>query len=160
NAFGSRIMVRGFLLNNELTDFSFLPRDQGRPVANRVEGGKRPLSAMAPTLVFDGKGELALALGSAGGSAIITDVAKTVLAVIDWRMDLGHAMALPNIGNRNGPTDIEARPDTVALAAALAARGHVIRLNQRASGLAGIAVTPRGLEAAADPRREGAGAGD
>lgn len=160
NSFGSRIMVRGFLLNNELTDFSFLPRDQGRPVANRVEGGKRPLSAMAPTLVFDGKGELALALGSAGGSAIITDVAKTVLAVIDWRMGLGHAMALPNIGNRNGPTDIEARPDTVALAAALAARGHVIRLNQRASGLAGIAVTPRGLEAAADPRREGAGAGD
>jgi len=160
NVFGARIMVRGFLLNNELTDFSFVPEDHGRPVANRIEAGKRPLSAMAPTLVFDAKGALELALGSAGGSLIITDVAKTILAIIDWQDGIGAAFALPNIGNRNGATDLEAGPDSAALAAALAARGHDIRLNHRPSGLAGILVTRQGLEGAADARREGSVLGD
>jgi gamma-glutamyltranspeptidase / glutathione hydrolase len=160
NAFGSRILVDGFLLNNELTDFSFRPEVEGRAVANRVEPGKRPLSAMAPTLVFDRDGRLALVVGSAGGPAIINDVAKTVIAVIDWGYDLEAAMALPNAGNRNGPTEIEAGPGTAALATALTALGHQVQVNDRPSGLTGIRVTARGLEGAADPRREGAALGD
>jgi gamma-glutamyltranspeptidase / glutathione hydrolase len=160
NAFGSRIMVRGFLLNNELTDFSFLPEIEGRSVANRLEPGKRPLSAMAPTLVFDRAGRLALVVGSAGGPAIINDVAKTVIAVIDWGYDLQAAIDLPNAGNRNGATEIEAGPSAEALAAALTARGHKVQISDRPSGLTGIRVTPRGLEGAADSRRDGAAFGD
>jgi gamma-glutamyltranspeptidase/glutathione hydrolase len=160
NVFGSRIMVRGFLLNNELTDFSFLPEVEGRPVANRVEPGKRPLSAMAPTLGFDRAGRLALVVGSAGGPAIINDVAKTVIAVIDWGYDLQAAIDLPNAGNRNGATEIEAGPSAEALAAALTARGHKVQISDRPSGLTGIRLTRRGLEGAADPRRDGAALGD
>ena len=160
NVFGSRIMVRGFLLNNELTDFSFLPEVEGRPVANRVEPGKRPLSAMAPTLVFDRSGRLVLVVGSAGGPAIINDVAKTVIAVIDWGYDLQAALDLPNAGNRNGSTEIEAGPNAEALAAALAARGHKVQIGDRPSGLTGIRLTRHGLEGAADSRRDGAAFGD
>jgi gamma-glutamyltranspeptidase/glutathione hydrolase len=160
NDFGSRIMVRGFLLNNELTDFSFVPTADGHDVANRVEPGKRPLSAMAPTMVFAPDGRLELVIGSAGGPAIITDVAKTIIAVIDWHKDLATAIALPNLDNRNGATEIEAGAGASALGAALAARGHEIRVSPRASGLGGILVTPQGLEGAFDPRREGAALGD
>jgi len=144
--FGSHIMVRGFLLNNELTDFSFVPAVDGRPVANRVQPGKRPLSAMAPTMVFAPDGKLVLVLGSA--------------AVVDWHEDIGAAIALPNVGNRNGPTEIEAGPGAPALEAALEARGHVVKVNRRQSGLGGIEVTPTGFIGAADPRREGAALGD
>ena len=158
--FGSRVMVRGFLLDNELTDFSFVPESDGRPVANRVEPGKRPLSAMAPTMMFGADGALELVVGSAGGPAIITDVAKTIIGVVDWRKDLAGAIALPNIGNRNGATEIETFPGAEALAAALAARGHEVRIWRRESGLGGIRVTPDGLEGATDPRREGAALGD
>jgi gamma-glutamyltranspeptidase/glutathione hydrolase len=160
NAFGSRIMVRGFLLNNELTDFSFVPEIDGRPVANRIEPGKRPLSAMSPTLVFDRQGRVKLVVGSAGGPAIINDVAKTVIAVLDWDYDLAAALELPNDGNRNGATEIEAGPSAASMAAALTARGHKVLITDRSSGLAGIRVTPRGLEGAADPRRDGAALGD
>ena len=160
NGFGSRIMVRGFLLNNELTDFSFVPEIDGRPVANRVEPGKRPLSAMAPTLVFDRQGRIKLVVGSAGGPAIINDVAKTIIAVLDWDYDLAAALELPNDGNRNGATEIEAGPSAASMAAALTARGHKVQITDRPSGLAGIRVTPRGLEGAADPRRDGAALGD
>jgi gamma-glutamyltranspeptidase/glutathione hydrolase len=160
NAFGSRIMVRGFLLNNELTDFSFVPEINGRPVANRIEPGKRPLSAMSPTLVFDRQGRIKLVVGSAGGPAIINDVAKTVVAVLDWDYDLAAALELPNDGNRNGATEIEAGPSAASMAAALSARGHQVQITDRPSGLAGIRVTPRGLEGAADPRRDGAALGD
>jgi gamma-glutamyltranspeptidase/glutathione hydrolase len=160
NAFGSRLMVRGFLLNNELTDFSFVPEEAGKPVANRVEPGKRPRSAMAPTLVFDGAGKPMLVVGSAGGPAIINDVAKTIVAVIDWGLSLEAAFALPNDGNRNGATEIEAGPGAPAMAAALAARGHQVQIGDRPSGLTGVLVTPRGLEGAADPRRDGAALGD
>ena len=158
--FGSHLRVRGFLLNNELTDFSFVPAEDGKPVANRVEGGKRPRSAMAPTLVFDPRGKLELVVGSAGGPAIINDVAKTVIAVIDWTYDLQAAIDLPNDGNRNGPTEIEAGPSAPAMAAALAALGHRVQISDRPSGLTGILLTPRGLEGAADPRRDGAALGD
>jgi gamma-glutamyltranspeptidase/glutathione hydrolase len=158
--FGSHLMVRGFLLNNELTDFSFAPEADGKPVANRVDGAKRPRSAMAPTLVFDPHGKLKLAVGSAGGPAIINDVAKTIIAVIDWRYGLQAAIDLPNDGNRNGPTEIEAGPDAPAMAAALTALGHDVQISDRASGLSGILITPRGLEGAVDPRRDGTALGD
>jgi gamma-glutamyltranspeptidase/glutathione hydrolase len=156
--FGSRIMVRGFLLNNELTDFSFAPEESGRLLANRVEPGKRPLSAMSPSMVFAPDGKLEMVLGSAGGPMIITDVAKTIIGVVDWKLSLAAAIALPNVDNRNGPTEIETGYD--ALAAALKARGHDMRAIRRESGLGGIRVTPDGLEGAVDPRREGAALGD
>jgi gamma-glutamyltranspeptidase/glutathione hydrolase len=160
NAFGSRLMVRGFLLNNELTDFSFVPQEAGRPVANRVEPGKRPRSAMAPTLLFDPRGRIELTVGSAGGPAIINDVAKVIIGIVDWNLDLQAAIDLPNDGNRNGATEIEAGPAAAAMEAALAARGHQVQTTDRPSGLTGVLVTPRGLEGAADPRRDGAAAGD
>ncbi|HUH83665.1 MAG TPA: gamma-glutamyltransferase [Stellaceae bacterium] len=160
NAFGSRLMVAGFLLNNELTDFSFVPVEDGKPVANSVEPGKRPRSAMAPTLVFDRRGKLMLVVGSAGGPAIINDVAKTIIAVIDWHYDLQAAMDLPNDDNRNGPTEIEAGPGAPSMAAALKALGHKVRISNRPSGLTGILVTPKGLIGAADARREGLALGD
>jgi gamma-glutamyltranspeptidase / glutathione hydrolase len=160
NAFGSRIMVHGFLLNNELTDFSFMPVDNGRPVANRIEPGKRPRSAMAPTLVFDAEGKLALVVGSAGGPAIPNDVAKTIIAVLDWGYDLQAAIDLPNDGNRNGATEIEAGKDAAAIAAALTALGHQVRISERPSGLTGIRVMPQGLVGAADSRRDGVALGD
>jgi len=159
-AFGSHLMLHGFLLNNELTDFSFVPEDNGKPVANRVEGGKRPRSSMSPTLVFDRHGKLAMSVGSAGGAAIITDVAKTLLAALDWHFGLQRAMDLPNVGNRNGATDVESTHDADALAASLAADGSPIRRNGRASGLSGIRVTRKGFEGAADKRRAGIALGD
>ena len=106
-AFGSQQMVRGFLLNNQLTDFSFVAEQDGKPVANRIEPGKRPRSAMAPTMVFDRDGKLVLALGSAGGSAIINHVVKTLVAALDWNLDIQQAIDLPNFGSRNGPTELE-----------------------------------------------------
>ncbi|HEY3919379.1 MAG TPA: gamma-glutamyltransferase [Stellaceae bacterium] len=159
-AFGSHLMVRGFLLNNELTDFSYVPEADGKPVANRVEGGKRPRSSMAPTLVFDGKGKLVMSVGSAGGAAIITDVAKTLVATLDWNEPMQQAMDLPNISNRNGGTDVEATPSADTLAAALKAEGHDVHRSGRASGLSGIRVTSQGFEGAADDRRAGTALGD
>src|SRR5690606_6073751 len=125
DAFGSRQMVRGFLLNNQLTDFSFTAEDADGPIANRVQPGKRPRSSMAPTLVFDrASGELLLATGSPGGSAIINYVAKVLVATLDWGMDVQQAISLPNFGSRNGPTELEQGrfpPQTVQQ---LQARGH------------------------------------
>ena len=116
DGFGSRLMTRGgFLLNNELTDFSFAPTDHGKPVANRVEGGKRPRSAMSPTIVYDKSGRVAIVAGSPGGSAIINYVAKTLVGIIDWDLDPQAAIALPNFGSRNGPTELE-RNTSVACA--------------------------------------------
>jgi gamma-glutamyltranspeptidase / glutathione hydrolase len=160
NQFGSRIMVDGFLLNNELTDFSFLPERDGRPVANRVAPGKRPRSAMSPTIAFDRRGRLMLAIGSSGGPTIIDDVAKCLIAVIDGKQDLQAALDLPDIGNRNGVTEIEAGPGAEALAKALVAMGHKVQIAPHPSGLHAAAVTAKGLEGAADPRRDGAVKGD
>jgi gamma-glutamyltranspeptidase/glutathione hydrolase len=159
-AFGSHLMVRGFLLNNELTDFSYVPESDGKPVANRVEGGKRPRSSMSPTLVFDRKGKLVMSVGSAGGAAIITDVAKTLVATLDWNLPMQQAMDLPNVSNRNGATDVEATHGADALAAALAAAGHNVHRNGRSSGLSGIRVMPQGFDGAADDRRAGTALGD
>src|SRR5258706_16480618 len=106
--FGSRLMNKsGLLLNNGLPAFSFAPVDEGKPVANRVEAGKRPRSSMAPTIVYDGKGNVYIVAGSPGGSAIINYVAKTLVGVLDWGLDPQAAIDLPNVGSRNGPTELE-----------------------------------------------------
>ena len=160
SAFGSRLMVRGFLLNNQLTDFSFRPEIGGAPVANRVEPLKRPRSSMAPTLVFDRRGRLVLALGSPGGSRIIGYVVKTLIAALDWGLDVQQAVSLPNHVNRNGPVEIETGTALVDIEAELAARGHEVIRRRLVSGLHAVAVTADGLEGAADPRREGVALGD
>ncbi len=159
-AFGSQLMVRGFMLNNELTDFSFLPEHAGRPIANRVEPGKRPRSSMAPTMVFDLDGNLELIIGSPGGSRIIGYVAKTLVAMLDWGLDIQAAIDLPHIVNRNGATDLEARTSAVLHQPALTVRGHETRRRDLNSGLHGIMVTEDGLFGGADPRREGVARGD
>jgi len=160
SAFGSRLMAAGFLLNNELTDFSFEPLADGRAVANRVAPGKRPRSSMSPTMVFDENGRLVLAIGSPGGSRIIGYVVKAIVAVLDWGLDIQTAVALPNFANRNGATEIEADTPLAALVPALQSLGHEIRITPMVSGLHGIVVTPGGLEGGADPRREGIALGD
>ena len=136
-AFGSQQMVDGFLLNNQLTDFSFIAEQDGKAVANRIEPGKRPRSAMAPTMVFDHDGALVLILGSAGGSAIINHVVKTLVAALDWNLDIQQAIAFPNFGNRNGPTEPRARHCRGKLGGAAAragARGAHHRHDQRRAG--------------------------
>lgn len=160
SAFGSRLMVRGFLLNNELTDFSFAPERDGERVANRVEGGKRPRSSMSPTMVFDQQGRLILALGSPGGEWIINYVAQALVAVLDWRLDLQQAFSLPHVGSRNGPTELERGSAAERLQPGLELLGHRVRLTDMTSGLHGIQRTGTGWSGAADPRREGVARGD
>ena len=160
SAFGARHMVRGFLLNNELTDFSFRPEAGGRPVANRVEPGKRPRSSMAPVIVLDQDGRFLLALGSPGGSRIIGYVARALIAALDWQLDPSAVAGLPHVVNRNGATDIEFGSALQVVAPALRAKGHDLRFREMTSGIHAVAVTPRGLEGGADPRREGVALGD
>jgi len=160
-AFGARSMVRGFLLNNQLTDFSFLPvDDEGRPVANRVEGGKRPRSAMDPAMVFGEGGGLRYVLGSPGGPAIILFNLKTIIALLDWRLDAAEASALVNFGAVQDAVLLEPGAAWDSLAAALNSMGHEVRRVALTSGEHIIAVTPEGLEGGADPRREGVALGD
>ncbi len=160
NAFGARRMVRGFVLNNQLTDFAFDPRSRGAPAANRVQGGKRPRSTMSPTLVFAPDGSLELLLGSPGGRAIANYVAKVIVGVLDWGLDAQAAVELPNFGSTNGPTFIERGSAYESLAGALEARGHVLNLARMTSGVHLIQRTPGGWRGAADPRREGVARGD
>ncbi len=160
SAFGSRIMVRGFLLNNELTDFSHSAGSGSRTAANRVEPGKRPRSAMSPTFVFGRDGQLQAVLGSAGGPPIIAYVAKALVAMLDWGLDAQSAVALPNFGSRNGPTEIERGSDYEALAPALRERGHEVLLIDLTSGTQAIERVAGGWRGGADPRREGAAQGE
>jgi gamma-glutamyltranspeptidase / glutathione hydrolase len=162
NQFGSRQMVRGFLLNNQLTDFSFVPADsQGRPVANRVEPGKRPRSSMSPTLVFDAEtGRLVMSVGSAGGTLIIHFTAKMLLATLDWNLNAQQAIALPNFGVTDGPMLLEAARFAPSVREALRLRGHDPREVVMTSGSQGIQRTPTGWFGGADPRREGTVAGE
>ncbi len=155
SAFGSRMMVRGFLLNNQLTDFSFLPARDGAPVANRVEAGKRPRSSMAPTIVLGEGGGLRLVVGSPGGSRIINYVARAVSASLDWGMDIQTAVSRPHVINRNGAVDLEEGTVAEALKPWLEALGHDVKIRALTSGLHAIEVTPDGYAGAADPRREG-----
>ena len=153
--FGSHIMVRGFLLNNQMTDFALAPEENGLPVANRIEGGKRPRSTMSPTLVFDADGKLKMTVGSPGGSAIINYVAKTLVGVLDWGLDVQQAISLPNMGSRNRATEVELGSELEKLSGPLKALGHDVQAIEFTSGLQGIVVTPQGLVGGADPRREG-----
>ncbi|NJD88850.1 MAG: gamma-glutamyltransferase [Betaproteobacteria bacterium] len=153
--FGSRVMVRGLLLNNQLTDFNFQPVEDGRLAANAVAPGKRPRSSMAPFLVYGKDGALEMAVGSPGGSLIISYVAKTLVAALDWKLDIQSAIALPNMGSRNGPTEIEKGTELEATLATLKAMGHDARAIDMPSGVQAIRRTKAGWEGGADPRREG-----
>jgi gamma-glutamyltranspeptidase/glutathione hydrolase len=153
--FGSRIMVRGFLLNNQLTDFDFKPGSK-----NEIGPRKRPRSSMAPTVVFAPDGSVRLALGSAGGSFIINYVAKTLVAALDWQLDIQAAIGSPNFGNRTGPTEIELGTSYEPLAAKLAQRGHEVAIREMPSGLHGLERVPGGWRGGADPRRDGVARGD
>jgi gamma-glutamyltranspeptidase / glutathione hydrolase len=165
DAFGARQMVCGFLLNNQLTDFSFDAADANGPIANRVQAGKRPRSSMAPTLVFDKRsGKLILSTGSPGGSAIINYVAKILIGTMDWGLNVQQAINLPNFGSRNGPTEVEQGRVSDAVIEQLKAKGHNVRVMEQTSGLQGIMRTNiHGEEmwfGGADPRREGIVRGD
>jgi gamma-glutamyltranspeptidase/glutathione hydrolase len=170
--FGARLMVGdpalpgGFLLNNQLTDFSFAPRDaQGRPVANRVEPGKRPRSSMSPTLVFDkATGELLMSAGSPGGALIIHFTAKTLLGTLSGGLTPQAAIDLPNFGSLGGPVLLEAGRFPAGTVQALQAMGHTVSETAMPSGLQAL---QRGVKdgrpvwlGGADPRREGVVAGD
>ena len=158
--FGSHVMVDGFLLNNELTDFSFTPSANGQLVANRVQPGKRPRSSMVPVLVFDEKKNLVGVAGAPGGSAIINYVAKVLVGVIDWRLDLQVAIDLGNFGSRNGPTELEKGRELEALEGPLKALGHEVRFIELNSGVHAIWRTKDGWVGVADPRREGSAKGN
>ncbi len=153
NAFGSRLMVRGFLLNNELTDFSFRTHRNGRPIANAVAPGKRPRSSMAPTIVLK-DGKPVLVIGSPGGSRIIGYVAQAIIAHIDWGMDVQQAVAMGHLVNRFGTYDVEEGSPASTLAAPLKAMGYEVKTRALNSGLHAIAIG-EGLRGGADPRREG-----
>ena len=152
--FGSRIFVRGFLLNNQLTDFDFEPGG-----ANEAAPGKRPRSSMAPAVVFRNN-QAVLAVGSPGGSMIINYVAKALVGVLDWKLDLQAAFELPNFGSRNGPTLIEQGSRYEALAPQLEARGHQVDKIPLESGLQGVQRVRGGWRGGADPRRDGAVRGE
>ncbi len=163
--FGAHMMVRGFLLNNELTDFSFSPEESGKPIANRVQPGKRPRSSMAPTLVLDRtSGRLLATLGSPGGSHIIGYVTRTLVGLLDWDLDIQQAISMPNFGSRNGPTELEQGRFSAALIDGLKARGHEVREIPMTSGLQGIVrvrlADRDAWSGGADPRREGIALGD
>lgn len=160
-AFGARALVRGFLLNNELTDFSFAPADaDGVAAANRVEGNKRPRSTMAPTIVLDPGRRLRLVLGSPGGPAIVPYVANAAIGILDFGMTPTDAAGFANFGSVGKNAIVEAGPIGDRVAEMLAGLGHVVERRELTSGLGIIAVTPDGLVGAADPRREGVALGD
>ena len=158
NGFGSRLFVRGFLLNNELTDFSFETNEDGRPIANRVEPGKRPRSSMSPTIVMR-DGAPVLVIGSPGGSRIIGYVAQAIVNHIEWGMDVQQAIAAPHLVNRFGTMDLEEGTSAVDLEAALQEIGFETSVRSLDSGLHGIAIGD-GLQGGADPRREGIALGE
>lgn len=168
-AFGARIlsdggtgMPGGFLLNNQLTDFSFAPTDEeGTPIANRVEPGKRPRSSMSPTLVFDREsGELVASLGSSGGAGIIHHTARSLVAMLDWGLNAQQALDLPHAITLGGPVYLEAGRFPAAIQQALRERGHELEERELTSGLQAIQRTEEGWFGGADPRREGVVMGD
>jgi gamma-glutamyltranspeptidase/glutathione hydrolase len=158
--FGAQIMLHGFLLNNELTDFSPQPEAGGKPVANRVEPGKRPRSSMSPTLIFDQDHKLVAAFGSAGGARIIGDTMQTVIGLLDWKLSMQDAIALPRILNMNGATELEAGTPLANEADALRDLGHQVQVRSHEGGLTGIRRSGDGWEGGADPRRDGVAKGE
>jgi len=161
SVFGSQLMAGGFVLNNQLTDFSFDPNRDGLPAANAPAPGKRPLSSMAPTIAFDSAGEFQIALGSPGGSAIISYVASTLVGMIDGGLKPEAAVRLPHTIERNGPLMLEKSPELDALAPQLAVLGYDVRpASSENSGLHVVATASGGYLGAADPRRDGVAMGD
>jgi gamma-glutamyltranspeptidase / glutathione hydrolase len=162
NGFGARLMTGGFLLNNQLTDFSALAVDAtGAPIANAVAPGKRPRSSMAPTIIFAPDGSVKAVLGSPGGSRIILYVVKAIVGVIDWKLDAQAAIDLANFGSRNGPMEIEQAVAGVMPTLYMRRYGHEVRVGDMTSGTHMIVRrSPTRLEGGADPRREGIAKGD
>ena len=158
NAFGSRLMVRGFLLNNELTDFSFRSHRDGVPIANRLEPGKRPRSSMAPTIVMQ-EGKPVLAIGSPGGSRIIGYVASSIIAWADWGLNIQQAVSLPHAVNRFGTYDLEEATSAAEMEEPLTGVGYKVAVRSLNSGLHAIEIGDT-LLGAADPRREGIALGE
>ncbi len=159
SGFGSRLMAGGFLLNNELTDFSFRPEKDGKPVANRVEGNKRPRSSMSPTIVMK-DGRPILLTGSPGGSRIINYVTQSVVAILDWDMDPQDALNMGHVVNRNGKTDLEEGTEAVELQSALESMGHEVNVRSLNSGLHTILIDGARYYGASDPRRSGIAIGE
>jgi gamma-glutamyltranspeptidase/glutathione hydrolase len=164
SAFGSQLMVGGFILNNQLTDFASIPERDGVPVANRPEGGKRPLSSMSPVLVFDDEGRLRLMVGSPGGTRIINYVVQALVGVLDWNMSVQEAVAAPHFLAQQALVELEEGTALIAATEALEALGHRVGARNLNSGLHGIAIeyTDEGrvLWGGVDPRREGVALGD
>jgi len=158
--FGARLMVDGYLLNNQLTDFTFRPTRDGEPVANAVAPGKRPRSSMSPTFVFDAEGELVLVIGSRGGSRIIGYVLKTLIGVLDWGLTVEDAVRLPNVLHRGQTLELEAGTALDGLAAELARRGHSVDVRRLESGVHAMQRREGRWWGAADPRMEGVALGD
>jgi gamma-glutamyltranspeptidase/glutathione hydrolase len=165
-AFGARITAAGFVLNNQLTDFSFVPERNGAKVANRPQPGKRPRSSMSPSLILNPDGSLFAAVGSPGGSRIIGYTVRAILGLTDWNLTMQQAVSLPHVINRNNYTELEDMGEANGLdlrlyqfsklAAPLADMGHEVRVRDLTSGLHGVRVLPGGkLDGGADPRREG-----
>lgn len=153
--FGSAVMVEGFILNNQLTDFSLSPKRNGKWVANRLEPGKRPRSSMAPMMVFNQDDSLKLVIGSPGGSRIINYVAQTMIAMLDWQLDPQSAINLPKVTNRNKVTTLEKGTDLIAIKPALEAKGHKVLVRDLNSGIQAVELVKGGLRGGADQRREG-----
>lgn len=153
--FGSHLMAGGFILNDQLTDFAFQPEIDGKPAANRVEGGKRPRSSMAPLIVFEGKRQMRLLIGSPGGSKIIDYVALATIAHLDWGLDIQRSVDHGNVVNTGKGTEIEPDTPVAAFANSLRAMGDAVKMQSETSGLHAIAVMKDGLHGGADMRREG-----
>jgi gamma-glutamyltranspeptidase/glutathione hydrolase len=156
SGFGAKIMAGGFILNNTLTDFSFQPVRDGAPVANAPAAGKRPLSAMSPTIVFDRGGNFVLGIGSPGGPSIISYVAQSLVAILDGGLSPQEAISLPRHLNTNTGTTLERSPWADQMAPQLTAMGHTVRnAGGEGSGLHAIQKVPGGYLGGADPRRDG-----
>ena len=158
--FGAQMMVGGFILNNELTDFSEVAERDGKPVANRVGPGKRPRSSMSPTFVLDRERKLVLSVGSAGGQRIIGDTLQALVGMLDWNLSAQAALDLPRVANMNGPTELEDKGDLPAQADALRKLGHQVQVRRHEGGLTAVRRKGDGWEGGADPRRDGVAKGE
>ncbi len=155
SAFGSQLVANGYVLNNELTDFTWVPEKDGAPVANRVQAGKRPVSSMSPTIVFNAKGEAIFTVGAAGGKTIIMQVAKTLIAHLDWGLPVDQAITTSNLYFRGNGLLIEANTGLAAIAGPLAAFGQTVVQSDPFGKANAAARVGDKWQGAADPRSEG-----
>jgi len=158
--FGSQLVANGYFLNNELTDFTFAPEKDGAPVANRVEAGKRPLSSMSPTIVYGPDGKAVFAVGAAGGKTIIMQVAKTLIAHLDWGLSAQEAVAAPNIYFSGDAVLVEPGTPLAAMQSQLATFGRTVVAARMTSKANAAERTAAGWQGAADPRSEGVALGE